>query len=434
MNPIQFKRSSVAGKVPGAGVMLVGELAINLVDKKIFTKTANNEVVELSPFVLSTSGAVAKTGDTMTGRLTLNNGLSVTGNSVFSNQIDIGALKVTGTSTLTKAILIGDTTIQGSLTSTGNATFTNPVTIPVPINPQHASTKKYVDDSLATTYKSTGGRIDGNVSWNLETKGVQWGNIIGNATGFSEGAAIYMSSRYPENAPSGSNDHLIFTKSDQNGNSPDGGFVFNWRARSNNTDVKTGEMLHIRPYKFDVYTDSEFMKVVQIGSDAVDQNTQLQVSTTKNWSATFINKNNDSGKHGVQSVVYNDSNYAFSAYDQASSLRFSVTGAGVIKCTSVSTDATSSSVSSSITPRLHDAQVHRYTLTGNTTIANPLLTSGHAGVWFIYLIQGSTGRAVTWGNKYHILQGTISTAANAVNVCQVIADGNGDFDVIINQR
>lgn len=44
---IQLKRSSVAGKAPTAGQLDVGELAVNLTDKKIYTKNASGSVVEI---------------------------------------------------------------------------------------------------------------------------------------------------------------------------------------------------------------------------------------------------------------------------------------------------------------------------------------------------------------------------------------------------
>lgn len=46
-NTIIVKRSSVAGKVPTAGDLQVGELAVNLTDKKIYSKDAGGTVVQL---------------------------------------------------------------------------------------------------------------------------------------------------------------------------------------------------------------------------------------------------------------------------------------------------------------------------------------------------------------------------------------------------
>ena len=47
-NTIQIKRSSTAAAVPTAGQLAVGELAVNLADKKLYTKDASNAVVELT--------------------------------------------------------------------------------------------------------------------------------------------------------------------------------------------------------------------------------------------------------------------------------------------------------------------------------------------------------------------------------------------------
>ena len=46
---IKHKRSSVAGNAPSASDLDVGEIAINLADQKIYTKTAGGAVIELAP-------------------------------------------------------------------------------------------------------------------------------------------------------------------------------------------------------------------------------------------------------------------------------------------------------------------------------------------------------------------------------------------------
>jgi hypothetical protein len=43
------KKSTVAAKVPLVGDLDQGELAINLTDKKIYTKDGSNNIIELSP-------------------------------------------------------------------------------------------------------------------------------------------------------------------------------------------------------------------------------------------------------------------------------------------------------------------------------------------------------------------------------------------------
>ena len=46
-NKIIVKKSSVANKVPVAGDLDVGELAVNVTDQKIYTKNASGAIVEL---------------------------------------------------------------------------------------------------------------------------------------------------------------------------------------------------------------------------------------------------------------------------------------------------------------------------------------------------------------------------------------------------
>jgi hypothetical protein len=47
-NTIQIKRSSTAASVPTAGQLAVGELAVNLADRKLYTKNASNVVVPVT--------------------------------------------------------------------------------------------------------------------------------------------------------------------------------------------------------------------------------------------------------------------------------------------------------------------------------------------------------------------------------------------------
>lgn len=52
---IIHKKSSVLGRVPLDTDLAVGELALNLVDKKIYTKQVGGSVIELSPTPIQTS-------------------------------------------------------------------------------------------------------------------------------------------------------------------------------------------------------------------------------------------------------------------------------------------------------------------------------------------------------------------------------------------
>lgn len=62
-NKIIIKRSSVAGKIPLATDLEVGELAVNLVDKVLFTKNASGDVVPLDQdvdYYIKASSAITK--------------------------------------------------------------------------------------------------------------------------------------------------------------------------------------------------------------------------------------------------------------------------------------------------------------------------------------------------------------------------------------
>jgi hypothetical protein len=70
-NTIQIKRSSTASSVPTAGQLAQGELAVNLVDKKLYTKDNTNTVVELTtPAVVIASTAEAQEGTNNTNVIT----------------------------------------------------------------------------------------------------------------------------------------------------------------------------------------------------------------------------------------------------------------------------------------------------------------------------------------------------------------------------
>lgn len=78
-NTLIPKRSSVAGKVPLATDLQVGEIAVNLADGLIFTKNGSGTVIQLGGQTLTSSAVttalgytpVNRAGDTMTGKLTL---------------------------------------------------------------------------------------------------------------------------------------------------------------------------------------------------------------------------------------------------------------------------------------------------------------------------------------------------------------------------
>ena len=66
------KRSTTPGAVPTAQQLEVGELAINLADKKWFTKKANGAIVCLNYLTVLDGGEI--TSETGVGRLTTHGG------------------------------------------------------------------------------------------------------------------------------------------------------------------------------------------------------------------------------------------------------------------------------------------------------------------------------------------------------------------------
>jgi hypothetical protein len=107
---ILIKRSSTAGVVPTIAQVDVGELAINTVDKRVFT---NN------------SGTIVELGTTPTTQ-------AVTGNA-----------SVGGTFDVVGAVTVGNFTADGTVDLTAAT-----VTIPAPTADTHPATKKYVDDEV----------------------------------------------------------------------------------------------------------------------------------------------------------------------------------------------------------------------------------------------------------------------------------------------
>lgn len=253
MNPIQFKRSHVTGKVPQSADLLVGELAVNLIDRKIYSKNSSGTVVELAAFNLDTSGAVNKSGDTITGMLHLQGGLSVQNNVTFTDHVGAGSLTVNGWTTLGNVNLTGSNEVTGALNVSSVATFTGSAIVPTPVDDNHAATKKYVDDMTGSLLPRTGGTLSGHLQL-TSTHGIQWGSVIGNDTTYGDSCSIEQVNSYTAL----NQDYMVFTKSDGNGTYPDGGFAFTWKARSSSSAHKTGEILRMTHQTFAVTPKATF--------------------------------------------------------------------------------------------------------------------------------------------------------------------------------
>jgi len=129
---ILIKRSTTTGAVPTTGDLSTGELAINTVDKRLFT---NN------------SGTIVEIGTAPTS-------LAVTNNTTVG-----GTLGVTGNTTLSTVSTSGAATIaSGSVT--GNFSVAGTLTVATPSNSTDAASKGYVDTAVANVIDSAPGALD----------------------------------------------------------------------------------------------------------------------------------------------------------------------------------------------------------------------------------------------------------------------------------
>lgn len=66
MATIVVKNSSTASAVPGSGDLVQGELAVNVTDKKIYTKDSGGNIVDLTPVQTIFNASTNQTIGTMT--------------------------------------------------------------------------------------------------------------------------------------------------------------------------------------------------------------------------------------------------------------------------------------------------------------------------------------------------------------------------------
>ena len=194
MTTIITKNNATASAVPAAGALVQGELAVNVTDKKVYTKDSTATVVKLvGSLGNQEANAVAITGGTESGVAitgsTINNtpigavtpstvtGTVVTATTGFSGPLT-GAVTGNTTGTHTGAV-VGDVTgnVTGNVTAaTGSSSFNN-VTIngtldmnagtsstitglATPVNTTDAATKGYVDTSVAAVVATAPAALD----------------------------------------------------------------------------------------------------------------------------------------------------------------------------------------------------------------------------------------------------------------------------------
>ena len=194
MATIITKNSSTASAVPAAGDLVKGELAVNVTDKKLYTKDNSAAIVKVvGSLGNQEANAVAITGGTVSGVAqtggTINNAViggstpqAVTGTTVTATTGFSGPLTGTVTGNVT-GNLTGNVTgnVTGNLTgnvtaSTGSSSFNN-VTIngsldmnagssatitglSAPVNGSDAATKTYVDTAISGLIDSAPGTLD----------------------------------------------------------------------------------------------------------------------------------------------------------------------------------------------------------------------------------------------------------------------------------
>ncbi len=149
-NTFILKRSNVAGKIPSAGDLLLGEIAINTADVILYASgTTTNSILPIG------WDRVARTGDTVTGNFNFKGDMTISGSSLPSGY----ALSVTGDTNF-----VGDVYVRGDLSYSGNVLVTGSTIIQNGLTANTIYTD-YID--LNTAY--TGATTQGRLSWDSGT-------------------------------------------------------------------------------------------------------------------------------------------------------------------------------------------------------------------------------------------------------------------------
>jgi len=149
-NTFLLKRSNVAGKVPAAGDLQLGELALNTADNILYASgTTANSILPIG------WDRIARTGDTVTGNFNFIGDMTISGSSLPSGY----ALSVTGDTNF-----VGDVYVRGDLNYSGSVFVTGSTIIEDGLTANTIYTD-YIDFNTAYTGDTTQGRL----SWDSGT-------------------------------------------------------------------------------------------------------------------------------------------------------------------------------------------------------------------------------------------------------------------------
>ena len=122
-NDIQLKRSSVAGKVPDAANVLIGEPVINLFDKIIFTKDVGGNVIVIGA---GTTSNVIEGSNLYFSNARVSTAISsqTLGNATFSSVVSTGNISA-GNAAITNALTAGTLQTSGNVNANNLRVVTN---------------------------------------------------------------------------------------------------------------------------------------------------------------------------------------------------------------------------------------------------------------------------------------------------------------------
>ena len=120
-NQIQIKRSTVAGKVPDAANIAVGELAVNLTDQKLYTKDESGNVFLLGAG--NTNNLIEGNSNLFYTNARARTAISVTGAATYNNTT--GVINVTGGVTSVNGANGAVVLTTANIAESGNLYYTN---------------------------------------------------------------------------------------------------------------------------------------------------------------------------------------------------------------------------------------------------------------------------------------------------------------------